>query len=155
NHTAPNDWRRMLERAGEANDRGVPIRPQVHARTVSLLLGLQTFHPLNWTPSWGEIGMLPLEGQVAKLRQPEWQARLIAEREAADDPVLLGFMNPKRMFPLGDPPDYEPPASASVAARAEREGRSPWAVCYEMLLEREGRQLLNSPVLNYADGNLD
>jgi N-acyl-D-aspartate/D-glutamate deacylase len=64
-------------------------------------------------------------------------------------------MNPTRMFPLGDPPDYEPPASASVAARAERERRSPWDVCYEMLLERDGHQLLNSPVLNYADGNLD
>ncbi|MBI2705196.1 MAG: amidohydrolase family protein [Actinobacteria bacterium] len=155
NHIAPGDWRRMLDRSATASERGVPIRPQVHARTVSLLLGLQTFHPLNWAPSWGEIGLLPLEGQVAKLRQPEWRARLVAELETVDDPVLAGFMNPARMFPLGDPPDYEPPASASVAARAGRERRSPWDVCYELLLERDGRQLLNSPVLNYADGNLD
>src|SRR6478609_8334722 len=61
NHTAPEDWRRMLDACFAANQRGARVHPQVHARTVSLLLGLQTFHPYNWIPSWGEVGMLGLD----------------------------------------------------------------------------------------------
>ena len=61
----------------------------------------------------------------------------------------------KRMFPLGDPPDYEPAADQSIAARAAREGRSPDEVAYDLLLERDGKGILYLPVTNYAGGNLD
>ena len=41
---------------------GVAVRPQVHGRTVSILLGFQTFHPFNFTAAWGEtgVGLLPV-----------------------------------------------------------------------------------------------
>jgi N-acyl-D-amino-acid deacylase len=55
-----------------------------------------------------------------------------------------------RLFPLGDPPDYEPPPETSVAAVASREGRPPEAVLYDLMLRHEGRELLFYPVLNYA-----
>lgn len=156
NHQAPEDWRRMLELCDEAAREGAAVRPQVHARTTSLLLGLSTFHPFSFVPSWAEVADLPIPEQVARLRDPGRRARLVAEMEAmADDPIVDGFMNPRRMFLLGDPPDYEPPADASVAAMADRAGRSPWAQLYDLLLADDGRELLNSPVLNYADGNLD
>ena len=61
NNVAPNDWRRMLDLAGDADAAGVAVRPQVHGRTTSLLLGLQTFHPFNFTPAWSEVGLLPLD----------------------------------------------------------------------------------------------
>jgi N-acyl-D-aspartate/D-glutamate deacylase len=37
------------------------------------------------------------------------------------------------MFKLGDPPDYEPPASESIAAIAAREGRTSDEVAYDYL----------------------
>ena len=60
-----------------------------------------------------------------------------------------------RIFPLGDPPDYEPPAEASMAARAAREGRDPAEVAYDMLLEKGGKAILYRPLSNYTYGTLD
>jgi ABC-type glycerol-3-phosphate transport system permease component len=56
-----------------------------------------------------------------------------------------------QMFPLGDPPDYEPPADASIAARAEREDRSPEEVALDLLLEQDGEALIFAPLASYVD----
>jgi N-acyl-D-aspartate/D-glutamate deacylase len=59
------------------------------------------------------------------------------------------------MYPLGDPPDYEPDAGDSIAAHAARQGRPPEAVVYDLLTEGDGKAILYLPVTNYAAGNLD
>jgi N-acyl-D-aspartate/D-glutamate deacylase len=59
------------------------------------------------------------------------------------------------MFPLGDPPDYEPTAEHSIAAIAARQGRPPAEVAYDLLLEHDGKQIIYLPVTNFVDGNLD
>jgi N-acyl-D-aspartate/D-glutamate deacylase len=126
---------------------------------VSILLGFQTFHPLNFTPSWGAsgIGLLPWDEQAARLRDDaELRARILTEARALeDDPLVMGFMRPDRVFVLGDPPDYEPPASRSVTAIAAARNEGVWETFLDLLLVDGGRELLNSPVLNYTDGNLD
>jgi N-acyl-D-aspartate/D-glutamate deacylase len=60
-----------------------------------------------------------------------------------------------KLFSLADPPDYEPTADASIAARAARLGVRPEELAYDLLLEKEGRAILYRPLLNYVDGNLD
>jgi N-acyl-D-aspartate/D-glutamate deacylase len=156
NNNEPEAFRKMLALAAQAAAEGADVRPQVHGRTVSLLLGLQTFHPLNFAPSWSEIGLRPWQEQAAAMADPSFRARLVQEAAALDDDeIVLGFMHPARIYPLGDPPDYEPAPETSVAASAARLGRSHWDVLYDLLLEDGGRQLLNAPVLNYSWGNLD
>jgi N-acyl-D-aspartate/D-glutamate deacylase len=59
------------------------------------------------------------------------------------------------LFPLGDPPDYEPPRERSVAAIAAREGRDAEAVLYDLMLGDDARELLLYPVLNFDGGTLD
>ena len=60
---------------------------------------------------------------VAELRQPEVRAALLAE-EPAPNPDRPGLMSRwDQMFPLGDPPDYEPPPLASAAGCRRTEGR--------------------------------
>ena len=158
NNAEPDQWRRLLDLVGAANERGADVRPQVHGRTVSLLLGLQTFHALQFTPTWNELGfgLLDWREQAVRLRDPEVRQRMLADCSALDDdPIVMGFMDPARTYLLGDPPQYEPGADRSVDAIATRTGRRRWEVLYDLLLDDEGRELLNAPVLNYSDGNLD
>jgi N-acyl-D-aspartate/D-glutamate deacylase len=159
NNADPTSWQRMLDLASEAVAEGAQVRPQVHGRTVSILLGFQTFHPFGFTPVWtaAGLGLLPWAEQVGRIEaDADLRARLIAEaRELERDPVVMGFMSPRRVYVLGDPPDYEPPASRSVTAIAAASGADVWEMFLDLLLSDGGRELLNSPVLNYTDGNLD
>jgi N-acyl-D-amino-acid deacylase len=159
NNADPTSWQRLLDLAGQARDQGVPVRPQVHGRTVSLLLGFQTFHPLAFTATWGEagLGLLPWHEQAARLQaDPDLRARIVADAaRLADDPIVSGFMHPDRVYLLGDPPVYEPGVERSVTALAAQRGVDPWELLLELLLVDDGRELLNAPVLNYSDGNLD
>jgi N-acyl-D-aspartate/D-glutamate deacylase len=59
------------------------------------------------------------------------------------------------MFPMADPPNYEPAPEDSIAARAEQSGRDPAEFAYDLLLENNGKTLLYRPLSNYAYGNLD
>jgi N-acyl-D-aspartate/D-glutamate deacylase len=155
NNADPKAWRSLLELCGTAPG----VRPQVHGRTVSILLGFATFHPFHFTPTWGNsgLGLLPWRDQVARLRaEPALQDALVAEARALDDdPIVQAFMGPARVFVLGDPPDYEPGPDRSVVAMAAHRGLDVWRTFLDLLLDDDGRELLNSPVLNYSDGNLD
>jgi len=155
NNADPTAWRDLLALgAGVAG-----VRPQVHGRTVSILLGFCTFHPFQFTPAWGSsgLGLLPWREQVARIAaEPALWEALVADAAALDDdPVVQGFMGPARVYLLGDPPDYEPGADRSVASIAAARGVGVWATFLDLLLADGGRELLNSPVLNYSDGNLD
>ncbi|MBV8387378.1 MAG: amidohydrolase family protein [Acidimicrobiia bacterium] len=159
NNADPVAWRRQLDLAAEAAAEGVPLRPQVHGRTVSILLGFSTFHPFNFTAAWGDtgIGLLAWPEQVARVgREPELRARLVSELAGMrDDPIIRGFMNPKRVYVLGDPPNYEPGPEHSVAGIAAARGADMWDTLMDLMLDDGGRELLNSPVLNYTDGSLE
>jgi len=152
---APDEWRRILGLVAEARARGAEVKPLVGARPAGMLLGLEsTLHPFMAHPTYREIAHLPLGQRAARLADPAVRARLLAEESgfkgAFNATVAKSF---HKMFPLGDPPDYEPPPDASIAAIAAREGRSPAEVCLERMLARGGRELLYYPLLSYADGD--
>ncbi|MEZ5238394.1 MAG: amidohydrolase family protein [Microthrixaceae bacterium] len=158
NNADPNQWRKLLELVALADRDGADIRPQVHGRTVSLLLGLDTFHPAQFTPAWAElgIGLLDHAGQVRTMTDPDVRERLVRELGALEeDPIVMGFMNPANTYLLGDPPVYEPGPQRCIENIAAEQGRSRWDVLLEALLAADGTELLNAPVLNYSDGNLD
>ena len=155
----PDGFRKLLNLIDDANADGLEIRGQVATRAIGLLLGLTaTLNPLMANPVYRDIAGQPLEERVATMRSTDFRrAVLDADANQKDRSVLGGGVVRlyHRMFHLGDPPDYEPDPSTSVAAIAERSGREPLDVVYDLLLEDDGRSLLYVPALNYTDDGLD
>jgi N-acyl-D-aspartate/D-glutamate deacylase len=156
---APESWRRVLELLDAAAADGVDMRAQVAARPVGILMGLDcTLHPLMTNPVYREVAELPLAERVRAMADPGFKERVLAAEAADKDRTKLGGSLIQRyasVYELGDPPDYEPDPSSSLSARAEREGRRPDDLAYDLLLGDGGSALLYLPFLNYADGNLD
>ncbi|HEY3834014.1 MAG TPA: amidohydrolase family protein [Acidimicrobiia bacterium] len=150
----PTSWEEMLEQCAAAAREGAQVRPQVHGRSVTLLIGLANFHPFANCASWGMLGFMSVPERVAEMRKPEVKARLLAD-VARMDPARMQFIDPERVFPLGQNPNYEPKRDESIAARARAANRDPWELYYDTLLEDDGNQLLMRPLLNYTDFNLD
>ena len=148
-------WRRLLDAAARCNAGGARVVPQVAVRPTGLLMGLEgSAHPFVAHPAYREIAQLPLAERVAALRDPERRQRLVHEPFRHELPILDFIAQAfHKLFPLGDPPAYEPAPERSVAAMAAREGRRPQEVALDLLLAREGRELLYFPLLNYADGD--
>jgi N-acyl-D-amino-acid deacylase len=154
-------FRRILALCRDANAAGSHLVPQVGSRPTMLLIGHQTFHPFSYRPTYRELEGLPLAERVARLRDPEIRRRILSEKSPAHpDPRLAVVMTLieqglHRIFPLGDPPDYEPAPEQSIAALARREGRDPFEVLYDRMLALDGRELLMLALLSYSDGDLE
>ncbi|MGI8794573.1 MAG: N-acyl-D-amino-acid deacylase family protein [Acidimicrobiales bacterium] len=146
-------WGDLVKQIHAAADDGLPIRGQVAARAIGVLLGLQaTLNPFGGLPAYREIAKDPLEERVRTMRDPAFRERLLAEHREAPKNMIGRF---ERMFQLGDPPNYEPDPSTSVAARAEREGVDPAELAYDMLLTDDGQEFIYFPLFNWIDGSLN
>jgi N-acyl-D-aspartate/D-glutamate deacylase len=153
----PGAYRDVLADVERVAADGVPVVPQVSNRPTGMLFGLQSsLHPFITHPTYRKLADLPLAQRVAELRRPEVRAALLADDIGTDNPIARGLMSRwAHIFPLGDPPDYEPPLEASVHAAAEREGRTPQEVVLDWLLDRDGTALLFAPLASYAAWNHD
>ena len=156
NDVRPEQWRELLDRAADANAAGARIVPQVAGRPACLLFGFESsVHPFITHRAYREIAHLPLAERVAELRTPERREAILSEevtRSGFGAYLLSSF---QKLFPLGDPPDYEPAPERSVAAIAAREGRRPEEVTYDLMLGRDGTELLYFPMLGYSHGDFE
>ncbi|MEZ5237614.1 MAG: amidohydrolase family protein [Microthrixaceae bacterium] len=154
NDFQPEQWRDYLARTDDANARGARIVPQVAGRPACLLFGFESsVHPFITHAAYREIAGLPLPERVERLRSAEVRRAILEEqidRSGFVGMVLAGF---DKLFPLGDPPDYEPAPELSVGAIARREGRPPEEVAYDLMLGSEGTELLYYPLLGYSHGD--
>jgi len=152
----PEWWRRIMQQIGDANDTtGTQIVGQVLTRPTGVLMGFEiTYNPFVGRPAWREVAEMPHGERMQILRNPAFRARLLGQTNAnarLSDRVERW----DRIFPLGDPPNYEPAQDQSVAAMAARAGRDPADLVYDLLLEDDGRAIMYRPLSNYAYCNLD
>ncbi|MCH1614350.1 MAG: amidohydrolase family protein, partial [Acidimicrobiales bacterium] len=114
---APERWREVLQRIKDARAEGYDITAQIAARPITLLLGLQSsMHPFITCPTYrNELAQLDLEARVSRMREPEIRATLIKEH-ASRTRGMSGMIAQSfhKMFPLGDPPEYEPMPEDSI-----------------------------------------
>jgi N-acyl-D-amino-acid deacylase len=159
NEQDPHDWRRWFDDVHRANAAGANVRPQVASRAFGMLMGHQSrMNPFRHRPTYRALMELPFAERIARLRDPDMKARILAEPQDPSDGPAADRLNRHtfaRLYPLGAGLDYEPDAQNSIAAIAQREGRDPWEVTYDTLLGANGREFLLLPLLNYAGNNYD
>jgi N-acyl-D-amino-acid deacylase len=155
----PDHWKPWFERVHAANENGARIRPQVASRCFGVLMGLQSrLNPFRYRAAYQSIAGLPLAERVAAMRRPEVRKAILADRPDHSGPFAMDQIGRRafdRLFPLGTALDYEPTTDTSVGAVARREGRDPWEVGYDTLLESEGREFLLLPLLNFGNDSYD
>lgn len=153
---APDRWYELMTRADIANSRGADISALVSVRPLGGLVGLESErHHLSGYPSYRAIAHLPLDERVRLLRDPALKAKILSEESQLEDRWWRKRLGEyEHAYPLGEPCDYEPTPDSSVAAIAKREGRRPEDVVYDMLLRRNGRELMLMPFYNYVNGDL-
>jgi N-acyl-D-amino-acid deacylase len=150
----PEHWRRLIELADESTASGARIVPQVAGRPASVLFGWDsTAHPFMFNDTWRPLADLPRGERQARLRDPEVRAAMVAERPELEGLAQFVTSAFHKLFPLGDPPEYEPAPDRSIDAIAAREGRTPQEVTYDLMMANDGRGLLYIPILGYAHGD--
>jgi N-acyl-D-amino-acid deacylase len=152
---APDLWRSWIDAGLDANRTGAWLVPQVAGKPASILVGFESsFHPFVRHQAYQPLADLPHAERVAALATPEVRAAILAEEMPSGGPMAMLMASTHKVFPLGDPVDYEPAPEQSVAAIAEREGRPVLEVMYDLMLRHDGTELLYLPILGYAGGGL-
>ena len=141
----------------KANIDGGEITAQIFPRPIGLVLGLElSGNPFLMYPSYQELAGLALADRVAQMRKPEVRQRILSDQPAGEGhPLMFAAQAFEWMFPLGDPPNYEPPRSESIASRARARGVSPLEEAYDRLLDDDGHAILLVTLANFRDGSLD
>ncbi len=145
------------------NDNGANIVAQIALRGNGIIMAWQgTVHPFRLKPSFQAIAELPWEEQKAKLLDPAFKAKVLAEAndfsEVNQDIIGLIMVvcgGWAMQFEMDPDFNYEPQADESIAARAAAAGVSGDEYAYDLLCQDEGKGFIYLPILNYADGNLD
>ena len=152
------DALRMVEKANaEAGPDGPLVTGQIFPRPIGLVLGLDlSGNPFVLYPAYREIAHLPLAERVAEMRKPEVRMSILNDAPASDGhPLMFAAQAWNYMFPLGDPPNYEPSAEDSIGARAAARGVSPLEEAYDRLLDDDGHAMLLVTLANFRDNSLD
>ena len=155
-HDRTEVWKELMALSDQAIADGVSIRPVAAPRAIGILLGLEgSQNPFSGTPTYKSIAHLPLAERVKVMSTPEIRTKILS-----DDPVtgstfpLFHRMSYNKMFRFGHPANDEPKREDSITAIAEREGRTPQEVAYDIMLEDGGRDFIYCPLVNYVDYDL-
>ncbi len=154
---APDVWKQIAGSLDRAHREGVPLLAGISGRPLGILFSWQSsLHPFIAHPSYQALHALPLAEKLARLRDPATRNRIMNEqRGLLDRRAETLFSSFHKIYRLGSDPDSEPLPEESVAAMAQRSGRAPLEIVYDLMLENEGQAILYYPSFNYSYENLD
>ncbi len=153
NDLRPQLWENVVQHLEAANVAGADITAQAIARPIGVLMGLDaSMHTFRFRPTYKAMAHLPLEEKVRRLRDPAVKAKILAEDDENPHIFMQYFgKRVQRFFELGATPNYIPDPNDSIEARAQREGRDPFDLLYDILLGDDGRALIYLPITNFTD----
>ncbi len=143
------------------NAKGANIVAQIALRGNGIIMAWRgTVHPFRFKPAWAEIDGLPWDAQLARLQDPAFKARMIAEDNVFPESDVIQLLHVVAggwfiQFEMDDGFNYEPTQSETIMARAAAKGVSGAEYAYDLLMADEGTGFIYFPILNYADGNLN
>lgn len=155
-------WRTQLDMIAKARAEGHEVTAQVAGRPFGVLFSLQARHHFVDLPGFAHLVEAPASERATAMRDPELRSQLIAEfGPFAESVSSLNataarlFSDFERLYVLGDPVDYEPDRTKSIAGIAEARGVEPVEALYDEYLARDGQAVIMSTLLGYVDGNGD
>jgi N-acyl-D-aspartate/D-glutamate deacylase len=158
NDDAPDRYRELLAAIAGWNAAGADVKAQVAVRPIGVLIGLRaSANPLMFSATYRSLRDLGHDERVVRLADADLRRRILDEHRSN---VPTGFpaiihSGYDRMYPLSDPPNYEPTPADSVAGLAAARGVAPDELLVDLLLADGGTKLLYIPLMNYARGDLD
>ena len=154
------DWDRVLKQLDycrQANAEGAQLIPHVGARPVNILLSWDgTINPFSFHANYGSLAVMSHEDRLAELQKPEVRAAIVAEDlplmgDSFMDTIVGGY---DKLYPLGNPPNYEPAPEDSIAAKAAEAGVSPQEFCYDLMMQDSGKTVVYFPCFGYGANDL-
>jgi N-acyl-D-aspartate/D-glutamate deacylase len=152
----PENWNRYLTGLKQARAEGLNIHCQFMPRPIGVLYGLDlSFNPFSLNPSFREIANVKLADKVARMRDPEFRKRLIAEEPEDPNPAFVGLLKSiKHLFVLTEPARYDFRQEDSLQAKAKAAGVPVNEAIYDALLGDDGNAILcsySSTVDDYSE----
>jgi N-acyl-D-amino-acid deacylase len=157
-HTEPDRWKLFLDRSAQAQARGIPIHPVVSCRPTGVVFGLQSrFTPFSTRPAYQALEGLPHKERVARMRQTEVRAAILAQANGRYRSEALQYQHERfdNMFKLCEPFEWEPDKSQTMAALAAAGGTDVESYIYDYMMENDGRNLILFPYTNYCAFTMD
>jgi N-acyl-D-amino-acid deacylase len=145
----PGQWREFYDIIEKRNQTGARIFTQVHSREINSILSFETTTPFDKWDVWRDVRALPLEGQMAAMRDPETKAKLveIASRPY-DGPVIAGAEAQPPEWEIFYEIDKVALPHPSLADIARRRGVAPAEAMIDIALENNLHKFFRQPLAN-------
>ena len=154
-------WRRLMDGVHKARAAGAHVTAQIAGRPVGVMLGIDTaLNPFSIRPSYQALLQLPVAERLKRMQDPEMRRQILSEAPSAELLNRLSQFRQQitnrwdRIFPMGNPPNYEPRADESIASVAARSNHSPDEVAYDYL-STGADKFLYFPIVGYNEDNHD
>jgi len=155
-NNAPDLWRKTRAQIHAARKQGLDVNGQVGCRPIGLIWGLETStNPFSAHPAWIAMSHLSTSQRFERLKREPQLRRALVEHRPDDPQTRFAQTALSKTYIVDEAYDYEPSPSNSIAARADAEGRSAWAVALDAMMAEEGKGLLTHTFENYSEGSLE
>ncbi len=146
---APDLWRPYFDLLDETADAGGRMFAQVHTRALNNLFSFESSTPFDNRDVWREFRQLPLAEQLARLRDADFRAKLVASANGDyTGPRIVGAeLRPpdwEYVFPMEDMV-YDKP---SMAELARQQGVDPVELMIDMSMDHDLRLYFRTPLAN-------